>query len=122
MKTDMKEVERISGEYKNREPSKLDALRKIDRSVKAPAEIFAYTFGSAGSLVLGTGMCLAMGVIGSALANPVGMVLGVAVGVVGIAMVSVNYLIYKTILSKRKARRAEEVLRLSSEILNEDGE
>lgn len=119
-KNNIKEAEKINYEYSVHEPSKMDELRKLDRQVKRPAEAFAYTFGTAGSLVLGTGMCLAMGVIGASLASPVGMVLGVIVGAVGIAAVSVNYLIYKAILKKRKSRYSQEILDLSAEILNEE--
>ncbi len=39
-------------------------MKKLDRKAKMPAEIFAYTFGIFIALVFGTGMCLAMQVIG----------------------------------------------------------
>ena len=57
---------------------------------------FAYTFGIIGALILGTGMCLAMKVIGDI------MWLGIVIGVVGIAMVSINYVLYKIILKSAK--------------------
>ncbi len=101
---------------KTPEQSKFEQLTALDRNVRRPAEIFAYTFGCAGSLVLGAGMCLAMGVIGAGAgwAMPVGVV----VGVVGIAAVAANYFIYKAILKRRKAKYAKQVINLSDELLN----
>jgi hypothetical protein len=48
------------------------------------------------------------------------MGLGVAVGVVGIAMVVANYFFYKAILKSRKKKYATEILKLSDEILNRE--
>ena len=44
--------------------------------------------------------------------------LGIAVGVLGIAMVSVNYFIYRAILAKRKRKYGGRVLELSDELLH----
>lgn len=115
-------TQKIRSEYEDKEQTKLDQLKKLDNRVKMPSQIFAYSFGIAGLLVLGTGMCLALNVIGASLANPVGMVLGVCVGVVGIAMVSLNYLFYKLILKKSKSKYGKQILDLSDEILNETKE
>ncbi|MBR6779052.1 MAG: dihydropteridine reductase [Clostridia bacterium] len=84
----------------------------LDRKVKTPANIFAYTFGVVGALVLGTGMCLAMKVIGNIMA------VGIVIGVLGIAMVSLTYPIYKKILKSRKAKYSKEILELSEKIIN----
>ncbi len=105
----------IKGEYVPKQESKLDKLVKMHEKVKRPAEIFAYSFGTAGSLVLGTGMSLAMKVIGASLSFA--MPLGIAVGVLGIAMVSGNYFLYRKILKNRKAKYGKEILTLSDEIL-----
>ena len=107
-----KTVERIRGDYLPAERTKLDELKALDRKVKRPAEIFAYTFGVIGSLVLGTGMCLAMKVIGNM------MPLGIGVGLVGIALVTVNYFLYKKILKSRKQKYANEILKLTDDLLN----
>ena len=108
-----KTVERIRGQYLPTQKSKLDELKDLDRKVKRPAEIFAYTFGSLSSLVLGTGMCLAMKVIGDM------MIFGIGVGLVGIALVTANYFLYKKILQSRKQKYAKEILQLSDALLNE---
>lgn len=106
-------LEQIREQYAEKTTTKLDELKALDRKVKLPAEVFGYTFGVLGSLVLGVGMCLAMKVIGNL------MPLGIVVGVLGIAMVSVNYFIYKGILNKRKKKYSEKVLQLSAELLND---
>lgn len=110
-------VEKIQNDYTPTQPSQIDELRALDKAVKRPANIFAYVFGTAGALILGTGMSLAMKIIGAA--TPFLMPVGIGVGLVGIAMVSVNYFLYKKILKKRKAKYGAKILALSNQILGE---
>ena len=105
-------AQKIHTEYSEQKSSDVDKLCALDNKVKVPASIFAYTFGIIGALVLGTGMCLAMKVIGDLMA------LGIVVGVFGIAMVSVTYPIYNAILKSRKAKYSKEILELSEKIMN----
>lgn len=116
MTTEMKTVEQIRASYAEKEMTKFDELKQLDRRVKRPAEIFAYVFGSLSSLVLGTGMCLAMKVIGASLSFA--MPLGIGVGILGIALVSVNYPMYKSILKNRKKKYASRIMELSNNLLN----
>ena len=108
------QVSEIRSRYaaKSVSEEKIDKLTRLDRQARRPAEIFAYTFGTLGALVLGVGMCLAMEIIGSL------MPLGIVIGVIGIVMVAVNYPIYKRILSQRKKKYAPEIVALSDELLN----
>ena len=78
-----KYVEKTLKSYEEKEVTKIDELRALDKKAKKGANVFAYVFGSIGSLVLGFGMCVAMQVILADL-----MVVGIIVGLVGIAMVS----------------------------------
>ena len=48
------------------------------------------------------------------------MGLGIAIGCLGIAGVSVNYALYKKILTKSKNKYATDIIRLANEIANED--
>lgn len=109
---DRKEVERIKKGYIVREATKIDELKALDKKVKLPAKIFGYVYGSIGSLILGTGMCLAMEIIGNL------MPLGIVIGLLGIAMVSTTYTIYKTIQNNRKIKYGAEIVSLSEELLN----
>ena len=105
-------VENIRKRYEEKKTTKLDELKELDRRTKRPAQVFAYTFGTIGALVLGSGMCLAMPEVIEGY-----MPLGIGVGIVGIVMVSVNYFLYKSILDSRKRKASEKILKLSNEIL-----
>lgn len=111
-------VEKIKARYesKSKELSKLEELKALDKKVKQPAIIFAYIFGILGTLILGTGMCLAMKVIGDIMA------VGIAIGVIGIIMVCITYPLFNKILTSRKAKYADVILKKSNDILNKKGE
>lgn len=115
MRNDEKEfiVEQIKSKYIEESHVHIDKLRALDKKVSKPANIFAYTFGIVGALVMGTGMSFAMKVIGDS------MTMGIIIGLVGIFMLSINYPIYKTILTARKKKYADEIIRLSNRILED---
>ena len=113
MNTDKIYAESIAKEYAPKNSSKIVALRKLDRKAKMPATIFTYTFGIISSLVLGTGMCFAMQVIGSGI---IGMVIGIIVGIIGMIGCGVNYPIYKKMLENGKKKYAYEIVELAREI------
>ena len=114
MNTDKIYAEAIANEYAPKEASKVLALKKLDMKVKSKANIFAYTFGVVMALVLGTGMCLSMGVIGGGSIPAVGA--GIAVGIIGIVGVGVNYPIYRKLLDAGKRKYAFEIVQLAREI------
>ena len=112
-------AERIASEYDQKPASKLVALKKLDRKAKPlPAQVFTYTFGVIGTLLLGVGMCLCMGVIGQGLS--MAMPLGIVVGVVGIGMVSVNYPVHKRLLEQGRKKYAFEIMELAKDITAEN--
>ncbi|MCC8195709.1 MAG: dihydropteridine reductase [Ruminococcus sp.] len=114
MNTDKIYAESIAKEYAPKDTSKVVALKKLDWKARSKACIFTYTFGIVMTLVLGVGMCLAMGVIGGG--TTLMMVLGIVIGVIGIIGVSVNYPIYKRLLESGKKQYASDILRLAKEI------
>ena len=114
MNTDKIVAESIAKDYAPKDTSKIVALKKLDRKAKSKANIFGYTFGVVMTLVLGVGMCLAMGVIGGGTVAM--MVLGIVIGVIGIIGVSVNYPIYNKLLEGGKKQYASDILRLAKEI------
>ena len=117
MNTDKIYAESIAKEYAPKDSSKIVALRKLDRKAKMPATIFTYTFGIISSLVLGTGMCFAMQVLGSGI---IGIVIGIIVGVIGMIGCGVNYPIYKKMLENGKKKYAYEIVELAREISEEN--
>ena len=116
MNTDKLYAESIAKEYAPKDSSKIVALRKLDKKAKMPATIFTYIFGILSSLVLGTGMCFAMQILGSGIIN---MVIGIIVGIIGIAGCGVNYPIYKKMLENGKKKYAYEIVELAREISEE---
>ena len=110
-------AEKLIEEYSEKETTKLDELKELDKKVKRPATIFAYVFGVIGALILGVGMCLAMNIIGGTVAL---MIVGIILGLVGIVMVSITYRLYKTMLTNRKSKYSSEIIQKSNELLNND--
>ena len=118
MNTDKIYAESIANEYAPKKTSKVVALKKLDRKAKSKADIFVYTFGIIAALVFGVGMCLSMKVIGDG--SNVMTIVGIAVGILGLIGVGVNYPIYKKLLEKGKKQYAAEIIQLAKEISEED--
>ena len=113
MNTDKILAEAIAKDYVPKENSKIVALKKLDSRAKLPATIFTYTFGIISSLIVGTGMSLAMQAIGSGI---VSIVTGIVIGIVGFILCGINYPIYKRMLEKSKSKYAYEIVELAREI------
>lgn len=114
MNTDKIYAEQIANEYAPKDTSKVIALRKLDAKAKLPATVFTYSVGILSALVFGTGMCLAMGQIGGGTAGS--FVLGIIIGVLGLAGIGINYPIYKRMLENGKKKYAFEIMELAREI------
>jgi hypothetical protein len=110
MNTDKILAESIAKEYAPKDNSKIVALKKLDNRAKLPSTIFTYTCGILSTLIFGTGMCMAMKVIGG------GMIFGIIVGMIGLMGCGVNYPIYKKMLEKGKAKYAYDIVQLAKEI------
>ena len=110
MNTDKIIAESIAKDYAPKEDSKIKALKKLDSRAKLPATVFTYSCGIISALVFGTGMCMAMQVIGNSMA------LDIIIGIIGMIGCGVNYPIYKKMLTKSKAKYAYEIVQLAREI------
>lgn len=117
MNTDKIYAQQLANEYTPKDTSKVIKLRKLDKKAKQGANIFAYSFGIFSALVFGIGMCLSMKIIGNG--STALTVLGIIIGIIGIALVSVNYPIYKKLLEKGKKKYAFEIVELAKEISDE---
>lgn len=117
MNTDVAYAEQIATEYAPKEASRVVALRKLDRRAKLPATVFAYSFGTVSALVMGAGMCFSMGTIGDGSTFSMGV--GIAVGIVGLAMMGLNYFFYQRLLANGKRRYAADIVRLANDIAQE---
>ena len=110
-------VQKIRTQYTEKENTKLDELTALDKKVKKPANIFGYTFGSISALIMGSGMSLVMTEIGSVIGISNPLVPGIIIGVIGMIMAIINYPIYKSILTSRKKKYGEEILKLSEKLM-----
>lgn len=114
MNTDKIYAEQLANEYAPKDASKIVALRKLDAKAKMPATIAVYTIGIVAALVMGMGMCLSMKVIGD---GSTGMfVIGVVLGILGIAAAGINYPLYKKLIARGKEKYAYEIMELAREI------
>ncbi len=105
------EEEKLKEEYTiKRSPSNLEEAKILDRRCKMPAYIFTYVYGVVGALLLGIGMCLAMGVIGGS--TTIFLVIGIIVGLIGIVLVATNYPIFNKLLRSRKEKYSSQILLL----------
>lgn len=110
-------IQKIRTQYTEKEHTELDALKALDKKVKAPANRFAWTFGTIAALVLGAGMSLVMTDIAQTLGLENPMVPGIVIGLTGMALAIANYPIYKAILSARRKKYAAQILTLSEKLL-----
>ena len=114
MNTDKIYAEQLANEYAPNDTSKVIAPRKLDARAKLPATVFTNSFGVISALVLGVGMCLAMGQIGSGSTGS--FVLGIVIGIIGMIGMGVNYPIHRRILENGKKKYAFEIMELAKEI------
>ena len=111
-----REIEAIRKKYLPREKDNMETLRKLHAGPTQKAQKVSITMGVVGALVMGTGMSLAMTDIGAALGS-FAMIIGIAVGLVGMVLVALAYPLYSRVLKKQRAKIAPEILRLTDELL-----
>ena len=107
----------IRDKYLPQEKNEVEMLMELDAKVKRPANVFAYTYGSVSTIIMGTGMSLVMTEIGEIIGLASAMVPGIVIGVVGMGMALSTYPIYKKILSARKKKYAPRIMELSEKLL-----
>ncbi len=104
-----KEVERIRNAFISPEENKLEQLRRLNANVYRQGLVTSLAVGIIGTLILGVGMtCVLVWEQ---------MILGVIIGVVGLATLGIAYPLNAKLVNKRKAEFGPEILRLSNEIL-----
>lgn len=113
-------VQKIRTQYTEKQHTQLDELKALDAKVKRPANVFAYTYGSIGAVVMGAGMSLVMTEIGAIIGLANAMIPGIVVGVVGMGMTLTTYPIYKKLLNSRKKKYAPAIMQLSEKLLRNE--
>lgn len=108
---EQEEVKKIRSKYEEKSEtiSKIDLLRKLDKSVTKTSTAVSLTIGVIGTLVMGFGMSLVM--------VWAEYVLGIVLGVVGILVALAAYPIYLKITNIKRKKLAPEILNLADELL-----
>jgi uncharacterized membrane protein YccF (DUF307 family) len=112
----MQEVENIRKKYLPKEEDKMEQLRKLHNCPTQKAKAWSIAIGVIGTLVLGTGMSLAMTDLAAAMGS-LAMLLGILVGVVGLILIALAYPVYNRVLKKERQRIAPQILRLTDELM-----
>ncbi len=110
-------AQKIRTQYMEKQATELDELRQLDKKVKRPANVFAYTFGSLSAIIMGSGMSLIMTDIAETVGVADPMLPGIIIGLVGMLIAIINYPIYKGILGSRRKKYAGKILELSDKII-----
>lgn len=105
-----REIEQIRKKYLPPEENRLEQLHRLDKRAKRPGTVAAIVMGSVSTLLLGIGMVLTM-------VYTRYFVMGIAVGLAGIAGISLSYPLYQHITKRERRKLAPEILRLSDELL-----
>ena len=110
------EVDEIRKAYLPKEEDKMEQLRKLHSIPTQKAQAASLAVGIIGALILGTGMSLCMTELGAPL-GAFALVLGILIGLIGMALVAMAYPIYSRIVKKERERIAPEILRLADELI-----
>ena len=110
------EVESIRKKYLPKEEDKMELLRHLHKQPTQKAQAASITIGVIGTLIMGTGMSLAMTELGAVLGN-LAMILGTLIGIAGMLLVALAYPVYNRVLKTEQQRIAPEILRLTDELL-----
>ena len=110
-------VQKIRTQYTEKEHTRLDELKALDRKVKKPATVLAWVFGTVSAIIMGSGMSLVMTDLGETLGMAEAMIPGIAIGLVGMVLAIVNYPLYKGVLNARRKKFADKIIALSDELM-----
>ncbi len=105
------EIKKIREKYLPKEADKMEQLRRLDESVTRKGTVISLIVGIVGTLVMGFGMSCCM-----VWADKF-FVLGIIVGIIGIALVCTAYPIYNYVVKKEREKIAPEIIRLTDELM-----
>ena len=103
------EIRRIREKYLPPEEDKLTRLRRLDAKVTQRGTVTSLVVGIGGALILGLGMSCVM-VWGKFL-------IGILLGIPGLVLVAAAYPIYDKVTKTERAKIADEVIRLTDELM-----
>lgn len=105
------EIKKIREKYVPNTEDKMEKLRRLDAAATQKGVVVSLILGIVGCLLLGIGMCCTM------VWSEGYFMLGIIVGIIGIALISLAYPVYSHITKKERERIAPEIIRLADELL-----
>lgn len=104
------EIEAIRKKYLPKQEDKMEQLRRLDKSAEIPGTVVGLILGIIGTLAMGTGMSFTM------VWTDTLFIVGIVVGLLGIALIGAAYPAYKIITKKQREKIAPMILALSEEL------
>lgn len=116
---DQEEIKKIREKYQPQEENDMSRLRKLDAKVTRKATSISLATGIIGILILGSGMSFIMTDLGKVfgIQGIAAMATGIAIGLLGIVMVSVAYPLYCKVLKKEREKAAPEILKITEALI-----
>lgn len=118
---EQEEIKKIREKYapESKTEDKMERLRRLDRGVTKKAQIISLTLGIIGTLILGFGMSFVMTDLADIFGSykDLSMIIGIAVGTVGLVLDCLAYPIYSLIVKHERKKIAPEVIRLTDELM-----
>ena len=113
------EVRKIREKYVPQVEDRMERLRRLDRLVTRRGTVLSLIVGIFGALIMGAGMSLAMTDLAAYVGIPENqaLLIGIIIGVVGMAIAAVAYPIYSAVTKHDRARIAPEIIRLTDELM-----
>jgi hypothetical protein len=96
--------------YLPSEETKLEELKRLDRTVQNSGVMESLCAGIGGCLIFGLGLCLAMEGIGQMIW------LGVILGLIGAVGILAAYPVYRGFFNKAKVQHSPRILELAAEL------
>ena len=109
---EQEEIKRIREKYASptKEETSMEQLRRMDASATKPGTIASLAVGIGGTLMLGLGMTCIMEWTAYFL-------LGIVLGLVGIALMVAAWPLYKRVTAKRRKKLAPKIMRITDELI-----
>lgn len=105
------EIKNIQKKYMPQEESKMDKLRRLDKSAEKPGTTAAIVMGIIGTLLLGIGMSCTM------VWSENFFVPGIIIGITGIISICLAYPVYSYITKKIRKKIAPQIMKLTEELM-----
>lgn len=103
------EIKSIRQKYIPHEESKMELLRKLDKSAEKRGTIVSIIIGTISTLIFGIGMCCVL--VWTDFFIP-----GIVIGIIGIIGIILAFPIFSIITKKEREKLAPQIIKLSDEL------